>query len=171
MENRVFFRAKKLMERWYLLNTEKFLNGPFRRREIRSFFEPKCWWRDHIYWLLESSCFELFGHGKYGLFWSQKVDEKTIFTDYWKILVWSFSVIGNMVFFSAKKLMERWYLLGLFELSLIFQDLGNMVFRTVIGSAALCLQLFLLVVSSTIIQYFCLFFYCKILLATIFEIW
>ena len=30
--------------------------------------------------------------------------------------------MGNTVFFSAKKLMERTYLLGLFELSMIFQD-------------------------------------------------
>ena len=35
-----------------------------------------------------------------------------IFTDYWRVLVLSFSVMGNTVFFSAKKLMERWYLLG-----------------------------------------------------------
>ena len=54
-----------------------------------------------------------------------------IFTDYWKVLVLNFSVMGNTVFFSAKKLMERWYLRGLFELSMIFQDLRNMVFRAV----------------------------------------
>ena len=122
----------------------------------------------------------------------QKVDGKMIFTDYWKVLVLNFSVMGNTVFswakklmeiwyllitgkflfwtfrwweirsffesrswwkddiywllrsfcfkifgggkyglLSAKKLMERWYLLGLFELSMIFQDLGNTVFRAV----------------------------------------
>ena len=38
-------------------------------------------------------------------------------------------MMGNTVFFSAKKLIGRWYLLGLLELSIIFQDLGNMVFR------------------------------------------
>ena len=37
----------------------------------------------HVYWLLKSSCFELFGDGKYDLFFSQKVDGKMIFT-------WSF---------------------------------------------------------------------------------
>ena len=36
-----------------------------------------------IYWLLERSCFELFGDRKYGLLFSQKVDGKMIFT-------WSF---------------------------------------------------------------------------------
>ena len=54
----------------------------------------------HVYRLLKSSCFELFGGGKYGRFW-------------------------------AKTLMERRSLLGLFELSMIFKDLGNMVFRAV----------------------------------------
>ena len=48
------------MERWYLLITEKFL-----------------------FWALKSSCFEIFGDGKYGHFLRQKVDEKVMFT-------WSF---------------------------------------------------------------------------------
>ena len=64
-------------------------------------------------------------------FLSHKVGEKMIFTDYGEVLVLNFSVMGNKVFFTAKKLMERWYLHGLFELSMIFQDLGNMVFCTV----------------------------------------
>ena len=41
MGNTVFFRAKKLMERWYLLITEKFLFWPFWRWEIRVFFRAK----------------------------------------------------------------------------------------------------------------------------------
>ena len=44
-------------------------------------------------------------------FLNQKVDGKIIFTDYWKVLVLNFSEMGNTVFFVAKKLMERWYLL------------------------------------------------------------
>ena len=71
MTNPIFFWAKKLMERWYLLITEKFLFWTFRWWEIRSFFESRNWWKDDIYWLLRSSCFELFGNGKYGLFFSQ----------------------------------------------------------------------------------------------------
>ena len=94
------FWAKTLTERWYLLITEKFLFWTFRWWKIRSFFESKSWWKDDIYWLLTSFCFELFGDGKYGLF-------------------------------SPKKLMERWYLLGIFQLSMIFQHLGNMVFCAV----------------------------------------
>ena len=130
----VVFWVKKLMEIWYLLITEKFLFWSFREREIRPFL-------------------------------SQKVDGKMLFTDYWKVLVLNFSVIGKMVFFWVKKLMERWYLLtnekflfwilrrweirsflsqkvdekmiyilGLFEISTIFRDLGNMVFRTVLSA-------------------------------------
>ena len=91
------------------------------------FFGPKSWTKYDIYWLLKSSCFELFRYVKYGLVLSQKVDGKMIFTDYWTVLVLN-SVMGNTVFFSVKKLMERWYLLALFELSMIFQDLGNMLF-------------------------------------------
>ena len=75
------------------------------------FFEPKSWWKGDIYWLLKSSCFEFFGDGKYGLFWVKKLIETMTFTDYWKVLVLNFSVVGNTVFFGVKKLMERWYLL------------------------------------------------------------
>ena len=103
MGNTVFSWTKKLTEIWYLLITEKFLFWNFRWLEIQSFFESRSWWKDGIYWLLRSSCFELFGHGKYG-------------------------------FFSAKKLMERLYVGGLFEISKIFHDLGNIVFRAVIVS-------------------------------------
>ena len=65
-------------------------------------------------WLLKSSCFELFGDKKYGLSLSQGVDGRIIFTGYWEVLVLNFSVMGNTVFFSPKKLMETWYLRGLF---------------------------------------------------------
>ena len=83
LEIRSFLGPKKLIERWYLLITEKALFWTFQWLKIRSFFESRSWWKDDIYWLLRSSCFELFGDGKYGLFLSQEVDEKMIFT-------WSF---------------------------------------------------------------------------------
>ena len=66
------------------------------------FFEPKRWWKDEPYWLLKSSCFDYFGDGKYGLFLSQKVDEKMIFTGYWEVLVLNFLVMGNTAFFQPK---------------------------------------------------------------------
>ena len=92
MGNTVFSWAKKLTEIWYLLITGKFLFWTFRWWEIRSFFESRSWWKDDIYWLLRSSCFELFGDGKYGLFFSQKVDGKMIFT--WSF--WAFHDIPGL---------------------------------------------------------------------------
>ena len=89
MKNTVFFWAKKLMEIWYLFITEKFLFWSFLRWEIRYFFEPKSLWNDDNYWLLKSSCFELFVDGKHGLFFSQKDDGKMIFT--WSF--WAFRYI------------------------------------------------------------------------------
>ena len=83
MENMVFSWAKKLTEIWYLLIAEKFLFWTFRWWEMRSFFEPRSWWNDDAYCILRSSCFELFSDRKCGLFFSQKVDGKMIFT-------WSF---------------------------------------------------------------------------------
>ena len=53
-------------------------------------------------------------------FLSQDVDEKMIFSGYWEVLVLNFSVMRNAVSFSAKTLMERWYLICLFEVSMIF---------------------------------------------------
>ena len=100
------FWAKKLMEIWYLLITEKFLFWTFREWEMRSFlgqkvnekmiftdcwnvlvlkfsgkentvfFEAKTWWKNDIYWLLKSSCFELYCDGKCGLFWDKKLMER-----------------------------------------------------------------------------------------------
>ena len=78
--NTIFSWAKKLIERWYLLINEKDLFWTFRWWKIRSFFESRSWWKDDIYWLRRSSCFELFGGGKYGLFYSQKIDGKMIIT-------------------------------------------------------------------------------------------
>ena len=43
------FWAKMLMERCYLLITENFLCWTWRWWEIRSFFQPKRWWKDYIY--------------------------------------------------------------------------------------------------------------------------
>ena len=64
-----------------------------------------------MYWLLKSSCFELFDDGKYGIFLSQEIDRKDDI--YWllKSSCFNFSVVGNTVFFWVKKMMERWYLL------------------------------------------------------------
>ena len=52
--------------------------------------------------LLKISSFDPFGNGKYSPFLSQKIDGKIIFTDYWKVLVLNFSVMGNTVFFEPR---------------------------------------------------------------------
>ena len=49
MENTVLFWVKKLMKRWYLLVTEKFLFWAFQWWKMRSFFQPKSWWKDDTY--------------------------------------------------------------------------------------------------------------------------
>ena len=100
MRNMVFFWVKKLMEKMIFTDYGKVLVLNFVMVGNTVFFESRSWWKDDICWIPRSSCFELFGDGKYDLF-------------------------------SDKKLMERWYLHGLFELSMIFQDLGNTVFRAV----------------------------------------
>ena len=54
------------------------------------FFWMKKLIEDDIYWLLRSSCFELFGDRKYGLFFRQNVDGKMIFT-------WSFCAFYDIL--------------------------------------------------------------------------
>ena len=53
---------------------------------------------------------------------------------YWLLKSFLFELFGDgkCGLFSAKKLMEKWYLLGLFDLFMIFQDLRNMAFCAVI---------------------------------------
>ena len=45
MRNMVVLWAKELIERWYLLITEKFMFWTFPRWEIRSLSDPKSWWK------------------------------------------------------------------------------------------------------------------------------
>ena len=98
------FWAKKLMEIWYLLITKKFLFWTFREWEIRSLFETKVS-EKMILLATDLLLFWIFRGWKIRHFLKQKVDGKIIFPGYWKVLVLSFSVMGNTVFFLAKKLM------------------------------------------------------------------
>ena len=123
--DRIFSLAWNIV--YWLLESNSF---EFFRGGKYGLFEPKNWWKYDIYWLLKSSCFEFFvnekyglflrqklmkrwyywllkcycfdffGDGKYGIFLRQKVDGKMILTGYWKVLVLSFSVMENTVFFS-----------------------------------------------------------------------
>ena len=97
---------------WNIIFFDNFKSSCFEifGNKEHGIFEPKSWWK-YVYWLLKSSCFNLFGNGKYGLFLSQKVDGNMIFTDYWKVLVLTFSEMGNTIFSWAKKLTEIWCLL------------------------------------------------------------
>ena len=70
---RSFFWGKKLMERWYLPINEKFLFWAFPWWKMWPFFEKKSYWKDDIYWLLKSSCFELFGDGNKVFFSAKKL--------------------------------------------------------------------------------------------------
>ena len=54
-----------------------------------------------------------------------------MFTKYEKVLDLKFLGMENTVFFWSKKLMETWYLLGIFELSMIFQSFRNIAFAAV----------------------------------------
>ena len=47
--NTVFFWVKKVKQRWYLLVTVNFLFWTFWWWGIRSFFQPKSWWKDDIH--------------------------------------------------------------------------------------------------------------------------
>ena len=79
MGNTFFFGDKKLVERWYLLITEKFLFWTFREWEIRSFLRQKVD-RKMIftdYW-------------------------KILVLGHQNALVLNFSVMGNTVFFYPK---------------------------------------------------------------------
>ena len=92
-------------------------------------FEPKRWSKYDIYWLLKSPCFNLFGNGKYDLFLSQKVDGNMMFTDYWKVLVLNFKVIGNAVFSLSQEVDGKMIFTGYWEvLVLNFSVMANTVF-------------------------------------------
>ena len=86
----LYFWGKQLMEIWYLLITEKFFFQSFRKWKIRSFLEPKTWLKYDIYWLLKGSCFELFGDGKYGLFWVKTLVKIWYLLVTEKFLFWTF---------------------------------------------------------------------------------
>ena len=76
---------------WNTMFTDywKVLVLKFLEMENGIFFEPKSWWEDDIYWLLKSSCFEFFRDEKYGLFLSQNVNGKMIYT-------WSFRAFHDI---------------------------------------------------------------------------
>ena len=90
MGNTFFFGDKKLVERWYLLITEKFLFWTFREWEIRSFLRQKLiekWYllitEKSLFWATKMPLFWTFRWWEIRSFFTQKSDVKIIFT-------WSF---------------------------------------------------------------------------------
>ena len=69
------------------------------------FFEPKIWWKDYIFWLLKSSCIELFGDGKSVFFWVKKLMERWYLLVTEKLLFWTFRWWEIRSFFQP----ERWW--------------------------------------------------------------
>ena len=96
------FWAKMSMERWYLLITEKLLFLTFWRWEIWHSFEQKKVMQRWYLLITGKSLFWTFGRWEMRSFLSQKVDDKMIFTDYWRVLVLNFLEIRNTVFLSQK---------------------------------------------------------------------
>ena len=72
MGNKVFFWVKNLMQRWYLLVTEKFLFWTFRWWEIRSFFSQKVDGQMIFTWSFWAF-HDIPGLGKYGFSYSDSV--------------------------------------------------------------------------------------------------
>ena len=86
MGNTVIFWAKKLMERWYLLVTEKFLFWIFRWWEIRSFFSQKVDGK-MIFTLFFLAFHDILGLGKYGFSCSAST---------WNDVSYSIKVLGRL---------------------------------------------------------------------------
>ena len=95
---KMYFWAKKLMEIPYSLITEKFLFWSFWKWKIRSFFDPKSWSKDYIYWLLKVLAFNFLVVVKTVFFWVKKLMErwnllatkKFLFLTFWWLEIWSF---------------------------------------------------------------------------------
>ena len=121
MEKKVFFRTKKLMEVWYLLITEKSFFWTFPRWEIRSFFEPKSWWKDYIYWLLKISCFWTFRRWEIRSFFEPESWWKDDI--YWLLKSSCFELFGDGkygLFLSQKgdgKMIFAWFFLAFHDIS------------------------------------------------------
>ena len=89
MKNMVFL-SQKVDGNMIFTDYRKVLVLIFSEMRNTAFLEPKSWLKDDIYWLLKRSCFELFGDGKYGLFWVKKLVERWYLLVTEKCLFWTF---------------------------------------------------------------------------------
>ena len=72
--------------------------------------------------------------GKTVFFWVEKLMERWYLLTNEKFLFWILRRWEIRSFLSQKVDEKIIYILGLFEISMIFRDLGNMVFRTVLSA-------------------------------------
>ena len=84
------FLSQKVDGNMIFTDCWKVLDLIFSGMENTVFFKPKSWLKDDIYWLLKSSCFELFDHGKYGVFWVKKLMGRWYLLVTEKFLFWTF---------------------------------------------------------------------------------
>ena len=89
MKNTVFL-SQKVDGNMIFTDYRKVLVLIFSGMRYTAFFEPKSCWKDDIFWLLKSSCFNLAGDEKHGLFWVKKSMERWYLLITEKFLFWSF---------------------------------------------------------------------------------
>ena len=100
MGNKVFFWVKNLMQRWYLLVTEKFLFWTFRWWEIRSFFSQKVDGKMIFTWSFWAF-YDIPGPGKYGF---SRSDVDFVYSNnfrvrlLWKSFIYSVNSASILIF-------------------------------------------------------------------------
>ena len=74
----IFTKLAWCYKKWERLSFSSQENDKMKFSDMENtfFFELKSKWKYDIYWLLKSSCFELFRDGKYVLFWAKKFMER-----------------------------------------------------------------------------------------------
>ena len=83
------FLRQKVNEKMIFTDYWNVLVLNFSGMENTVFFEAKSWWKDDIYRLLKSSCFELSPDGKCGLFCGKKLRERRYLLITEKFLFWA----------------------------------------------------------------------------------
>ena len=124
---KMYFLSQKVDGKMVFTDYWKVLVLKFSVMGNMIFLESRSWWKKWYLLITKKFLFWTFQWWEIRSFFGSRSWWKDIFTGYQEVLVLNFLVIGNMIFFSVKKLMESWYWLGPFELSRIFQDLGNTV--------------------------------------------
>ena len=83
------FLRQKVNEKMIFTGCWNVLVFNFSEKENTVTLEAKCWWKDDIYQLLKSSCFELFRNKKCGLFRDKKLMERCYLLITKKFMFWA----------------------------------------------------------------------------------